>query len=106
MLKGGRWDSTSLTYDVENEQIKGSTENKGAGAKSKAVSGYLPNEDGKITMEIFIGRSLVEGFFNDYKAISIRTYPEDKNSKAIELGAVGEVTLDELYVASMSSIFD
>ncbi len=106
MLQGGRWDSTGLTYDVQNELIKGVTENKGAGAKAKAVSGYLPNEDGKLNLEIFIDRSLVEGFFNDYKVISIRAYPEEKDSKGIELSAVGEVTLNELYVASMSSIFE
>lgn len=106
MLKGGKWDETSFTYDISRELISGSTENKGEGAKSKAVSGDLPNEDGTITMEIFIDRSLVEGFFNDYKAISIRAYPEQKDSKAIELFAAGEVMLTELYVASMSSIFD
>ena len=57
-------------------------------------------------MEIYIDRSLVEGFFNDYKAISIRAYPEQRDSKAIELFATGEVRILELYVASMSSIFD
>jgi sucrose-6-phosphate hydrolase SacC (GH32 family) len=106
MLKGGKWDETGFRYDVAAEQINGYTENKGEGAKSKAVSGALPNADGTITMEIYIDRSLVEGFFNDYKAISIRTYPEQKDSKAMELFAAGDVTITELYVASMSSIFD
>ena len=106
MLKGGKWDETKLYYDVANELINGSTENKGEGAKAKAVSGVLPNENGTITMEIYIDRSLVEGFFNDYKAISIRAYPEQKDSKAIELFAAGDVKITELYVASMSSIFD
>ncbi len=106
MLKGGRWDETRLAYDVADEQITGFTENKGEGAKSKSVSGALPNEDGTLTIELFIDRSLVEGFFNDYKAISIRAYPEEKDSKAIELYATGTVKIRELYVASMSSIFD
>ena len=106
MLKGGKWDETKLYYDVANELINGSTENKGEGAKAKAVSGVLPNENGTITMEIYIDRSLVEGFFNDYKAISIRAYPEQKDSKTIELFAAGDVKIIELYVASMSSIFD
>ncbi|MCR5551995.1 MAG: GH32 C-terminal domain-containing protein, partial [Oscillospiraceae bacterium] len=106
MLKGGRWDETRLAYDVADEQITGFTENKGEGAKSKSVSGALPNEDGTVTIEVFIDRSLVEGFFNDYKAISIRAYPEEKDSKAIELYATGTVKIRELYVASMSSIFD
>lgn len=106
MLKGGKWDETGFRYDVKEERINGYTENKGEGAKSKAVSGALPNENGTVTMEIYIDRSLVEGFFNDYKAISIRAYPEQKDSKAIELFAAGDVSITELYVASMSSIFD
>lgn len=106
MLKGGKWDETSLSYDVAGQQIKGFTENKGEGAKSKSVSGPLPDEDGVVSLEIYIDRSLVEGFFNDSKAISIRAYPEEKDSKAIELYADGSVQIQELYVASMSSIFD
>lgn len=106
MLKGGKWDETSLSYDVVGEQIKGFTENKGEGAKSKSVSGALPNKDGTLTLEIYMDRSLVEGFFNDYKAISIRAYPEEKDSKGLELYADGTVSVKELYVASMSSIFD
>ena len=106
MLKGGKWDETSLSYDVTGQQIKGFTENKGEGAKSKSVSGPLPDEDGVISLEIYIDRSLVEGFFNDSKAISIRAYPEEKDSKTIELYADGSVQIKELYVASMSSIFD
>jgi len=53
-----------------------------------------------------VDRSLLEAFFEDQKAISIRAYPEDKNSKAIDLYAEGSVTIKELYVASMGSIFD
>lgn len=106
LLQGGKWDETGYTYDVAGETIKGYTENKGGGAKAKSVSGALPNADGTITMEIYLDRSLVEAFFNDYKAISIRAYPEDKDSKAISLYAEGNIVITELYVASMSSIFD
>ena len=106
MLKGGKWDATSLSYDAVAGQIKGFTENKGEGCKAKSVSGALPNADGALTLEIYIDRSLVEGFFNDAKAISIRAYPEEKDSKGLELFAEGNVSIRTLYVASMSSIFD
>ena len=53
-----------------------------------------------------VDRSLVEGFFNGAKAISMRAYPEERDSKAISLYADGSVTVKELYVASMGSIFD
>lgn len=57
-------------------------------------------------MEIYIDRSLVEGFFNNYKALSIRAYTEEPDSHGIDLFATGNVTVDSLYVASMGSIFD
>ena len=110
LIKGGRIVNEGRVFKsdivIEGERIKGFTENKGEGAKSKSVSGALPNEDGTLTLEIYIDRSLVEGFFNDYKAISIRAYPEEKDSKGLELYADGTVSVKELYVASMSSIFD
>ncbi len=106
LLKGGKWDATTYTYDVENELIQGRTENKGEGAKAKAVSGPLPNDDGVLCFEIYVDRSLVEGFFENYKAISIRSYPDDRESKTIDLFAEGDVQIKTLYVATMNSIFD
>ena len=106
MKQGGKWDCTTYRYDVAGETIYGKTENKGEGAKVSTVSGALPNEDGRITMEIYIDRSLVEGFFNDYKAISIRAYTEEPDSHGIDLFATGSVTIESLYVATMGSIFD
>ena len=105
LKQGGKWDCTTYRYDVAAETIYGKTENKGEGAKASSVSGALPNEDGKITMEIYIDRSLVEGFFNDYKAISIRAYTEEPDSHGIDLFGTGGVTIESLYVAAMGSIF-
>ena len=106
MKKGGKWDCTSYRYDVAGETISGSTENRGEGCKVKTVSGWLPTEDVKLTMDIYVDRSLVEGFFNEFKAISIRAYVEDPASQAIDLFANGDVTVESLYVAAMGSIFD
>lgn len=106
LKQGGKWDATTYTYDVAGETIKGHTENKGEGAKASSVSGALPDDGGRITMEIYVDRSLVEAFFNDYKAISIRAYTDDPNSRAINLFAEGSVTIESLYVASMGSIFE
>ena len=106
MKKGGKWDCTSYSYDVAEETIYGTTENRGEGCKVKTVSGWLPTEDGKLTMDIYVDRSLVEGFFNEYKAISIRAYVEDPTSQALDIFATGDVTIESLYVATMGSIFD
>ncbi len=106
LLQGGKWDETSYTYDVEKDVIEGFTENKAEGAKVKAVSGALSNDDDILSFEIYVDRSLIEGFFEDQKALSIRAYPEERDSQAISLFAEGDVTIENIYVASMGSIFD
>lgn len=106
LKQGGKWDCTTYRYDTAEQLIYGTTENRGEGCKTKTVSGYLPNEDGTITMDIYVDRSLVEAFFNEYKAISIRSYVEDPASRAMRLFATGQVTIKSLYVATMGSIFD
>ena len=106
MLQGGKWDETSYTYKVDEGLIQGRTENKGEGAKVKSVSGALTNDDGILSMEIYLDRSLVEAFFEQSKAISIRAYPEDRHSRAISLFAEGDVTIVGIFVATMTSIFD
>ncbi len=106
LKQGGKWDCTSYTYDIPGETIKGRTENKGEGASVSTVSGALPDQDGKISMEIYVDRSLVEAFFNDYKSISIRAYTEEPDSHAINLFAEGNIAIESLYVASMGSIFE
>lgn len=106
LMKGGRWDETGFSYSKETGLISGRTENKGEGAKSKAVSGALRNDDDILSFELYVDRSLLEAFFEDSKAISIRAYPESRDSKAMELWAEGDVTVSSLYVATMDSIFD
>ena len=74
---------------------------------TKTVSGWLPNEDGTITMDIYVDRSLVEAFF-----MNIRRSPFALMWRILLprqwdcLPATGEVTVESLYVATMGSIFD
>ena len=105
MKQGGDRDRTTFRYDVAGTTIRGTTENRGEGCNEKNVSGALPIEDGKLTMDIYIDRSLVEGFFNEYKAISIRAYVEEVTSQGVNLFADGDVVIESLYVAAMGSIF-
>lgn len=106
LKQGGKWDCTTYRYNTQEQLIYGTTDNRGEGCKTKTVSGALPLEDGKLTMDIYVDRSLVEAFFNQYKSISIRAYTEEPDSQAIDLFATGDVTVERLYVATMGSIFD
>lgn len=100
----GEKDMTSYTYRVEDSTIAGDTKNKGSATSVNHVSGLLSLEDGKLTMKIYIDRSLVEAFFNDTKSISTRTYSE-YDSQGVELFADGNIVVENLYVAEMRSIY-
>ncbi len=106
LKQGGKWDCTTYTYDVAKAEIIGKTANKGEGAATNLTSGELYLEDGKLVMEVYVDRSLVEAFFNETKSLSIRAYTEEADSYAISLFAEGEILIEELYLARMGSIFD
>ncbi len=98
-------DMTSFTYQSETGIIVGSTLNKAANASLSRVSGALAAPDGEVTMDIIVDRSLVEAFFNQFKAISIRSY-SDFASTGIELFSEGgDVEVTSIKVTSLKSIY-
>lgn len=100
----GDSDRTSYTYDAGTRTIAGDTSNKGSAASLNHVSGPLSLEDGKLCMEIYIDRSLVEAYFNDTRSISMRAYG-DHDSQGIQLFSDGNVLVESLYVTKMQSIY-
>lgn len=100
---GGR-NMTTYSYSAVEGKLFGITKNKAKDASTNSVEGAFTLEDGKLTMEIYIDRSLVEAFFNETKAISIRSYG-DYEAQGVELFADGEVMVESIYVATMKSIY-
>ena len=100
----GRRNYTSFTYYTAKETMDGFTSNRAKDAKAFVVEGEVPLKDGKLAMEIFIDRSLVEGFFNEDKAISVRSYA-DPAAQEIKLFADGTLQVIELQVYTVSSIY-
>ncbi|MBR6706753.1 MAG: GH32 C-terminal domain-containing protein [Clostridia bacterium] len=101
---GGRRNQTTFSYYTAKGTMDGYTSNRGKGAAVNVVEGPVPLRDGTLTMEIFIDRSLVEGFFNEDKSISVRSYaPPD--ARQILLFADGETQVISLEVYVMSSIY-
>ncbi len=103
--KGGTRDESSFAVNAANGTIEGNTRNRGSAASTSLVNGPLALEDGKLEFEMYIDRSLVEAFFNDTKAISMRCYG-DAASQGLELFADGDITVESLYVAEMKSIYE
>ncbi len=102
--KGGTRDESSFTYRPEYNEIVCDTRNKGSAASMNHMVGELPMRDGRLSVEMYIDRSLVEAFFNDNKAISLRSYSAF-DSQGIELFADGKILVESLYVAEMKSIY-
>ena len=100
----GDRDLTAFICNAQEGTISGKNPNKTKEAKKPFVSGPLEVKDGKLTMEVYIDRSLVEGFFNDSKSISMRSYSAF-DSQGLSLEADGEILVEELYVAEMTSIY-
>ncbi len=100
----GRRNHTTFTYYAKKGTMDGFTSNRAKDAKASVVEGEVPLKDGTLTMEIFIDRSLVEGFFNSDKAISIRSYA-DPSAQEIRLFGDGDVHVTELRVCTVSSIY-
>ena len=100
----GRRNYTSFTYYTAKGTMDGFTSNRAKDARASVVEGEVPLKDGKLTMEIFIDRSLVEGYFNSDKAISVRSYA-DPTAQEIKLFGDGEVQVTELQVYAVSSIY-
>ena len=100
----GNRNMTFFTYSAKEGKIFGDTKNKGTDASTNSVSGSLSLEDGKLSLEIYIDRSLIEAFFNDTKAITMRSYAAYE-AQGVELFADGDIVVDSLYVAEMKSIY-
>lgn len=99
-------DNTVYTYDVASSTITGATLNKGSTCASASTSGSLAlNADGTLTMQIYIDRSLVEAFFNDAKALSIRSYADYDSTGISVFAEGGEVEIVSLSVSRMQSIY-
>ena len=102
---GGEADETRFVYDMGSHTICGYTRTPGRFARDQRVKGPLPLRDGRLDMEVFVDRSLVEAFFNGDKAVTVRAYA-DSASQGILLTAEGEIRVSSLEVYRVKSIYE
>ncbi len=58
-----------------------------------------------VEIDIYVDRSLTEAFYDGYKAVTARFYPNDRASMGVVLHAEGDVEIVSLHVAEMKSIY-
>ncbi len=98
LKSGEKRDNTLYSYDPVKELLYGETSNPGKGASTSYVSGHLANMNNCWEAEIFTDRSLIEGFFNNDKAISIRAYCESPTSDGISFFGDKNTVIEELTI--------
>lgn len=96
---------TDYYYDVSNGRLGVKTGL--AGDQNISGNFYDSYRMGDVLkMEFYLDRSLIEAFFDDYKAVTARVYPEDRTSMGLELYAEGgAIEIVSLRVAEMGSIY-
>ncbi len=100
-------DYTDFTFNAATGMLSGFTNNRGdqGRAESDAMKEGLTLKDGKLTVEIYIDRSLVEAFFNTDIAISMRSYAKFASTDIILSAEGGNVTVENLKLCSVRSIY-
>lgn len=98
---------TLIYYDARKEKLGINTETASLKQNIKGnFSGDFTVDNDLLKMEIYIDRSIIEGFFNNKKTVTARVYPTLKNADGIELFMEGgAVEIIEMTVQEMNSIY-
>ena len=75
-------------YDPETGMLTGAPGTPGAHGR-RAPGGRIPLRDGRLCMDIFVDRSLTEGFFQGEKAMSLRSYGPAETRRVLLAGGEG-----------------
>ena len=103
-------EETTIYYDTVYQTVGIKTGLSGALNNYQNITGNFGGKlilvDGKLMLDIYLDRSLVEVFANEYKAISSRIYP-DPTSLGLELFSEnGTVYISYLLIETVHSIYD
>ena len=105
-------DYTDFVYDCKAKKVSSITVDQGAQGKGESNdmgNAVFEIENGMLTMEIYIDRSLIETFFDARLAITMRSYAAPSSTKIVvsaeQEDAAGEVRIAKLAAGSVRSIY-
>ncbi|KAK0387614.1 hypothetical protein NLU13_3860 [Sarocladium strictum] len=99
-----RAESTLLTYNTKDQSMTLDTTNAGYGQPGKWVATIAKPANNKLTLDIFLDRSVVEIFVGDGTVFSANIWPRYKESTGISaVGNGGTVALDQISVTPLGS---
>ncbi len=109
-FRAGNGEYTTFGYYPSSKQFRLDRSHSGEAPVGKFLSNYIaPAEisDGVITLHIFLDRSSVEIFTEDGRYVFTALIYPDNNSVGMALSAIGgEITVEEMTIYSLESIYD
>jgi sucrose-6-phosphate hydrolase SacC (GH32 family) len=97
-------ESTVLTYTTANQTLTLDTTNAGLGQSGKWEAVLVKPADNKLTLDIFLDRSVLEIFAGDGTVMSATVFPRYKESTGISVVAHGgTASFDAISVTPMGS---
>jgi len=98
---------TQIYFDGANNKLGINT---GLSSMKQNVKGNFSGDfvldDGILSMELFLDRSIIEGFFNDRNTLTARVYPTLENAKGMELFSdADDIEILEMIIHDMKSIY-
>jgi hypothetical protein len=67
---------------------------------------FIFRSDKITTIDVYVDRSLIEAYFDSYRALSARAYPTYRDATGIELFTEGgNIAIPRIEVYTMNSIF-
>lgn len=79
------------------------TNRRNAETNSLVVNGSI-SKSNEMTIDLFVDRSCLEGFFNYEKTISMRSYPESNDAKYVSLFSDSSVNISKLEVYELGGL--
>ncbi|KAI6780906.1 uncharacterized protein J7T54_007386 [Emericellopsis cladophorae] len=97
-------EATLLTYNIENKTLTLDTTNAGYGQPGMWEAEIAPEADNKLTLDIFLDRSMLEIFAGDGTVFSATVFPRYQESTGISIAAEdGEVILKDTSLTPLGS---
>ncbi len=99
---------TQFFCDIINNKVGVNTGLSSMNQNIKGVfDGPLQITDDEIEIELYLDRSIIEGFFNDSNSVTARIYPTLSDALGIEFFAEGgDIMISELEINQMQSIYN
>lgn len=94
---------TTFFYDDTIKKI-GVDTNMTVGRVKGNFNGDYTLSNGKLIVDIYLDRSMIEAYFNQDKAVSARSYNAKESDSFFLYATNGSFNVDRLYVASMEGI--